>query len=81
MNKKLSFFIIVAAMLDTYVGNVEQNDSRKIYRAKTPGRKVWEKPFRIFFSVLPWRLCAFARVTVFPILLTKILRKISNMFG
>jgi hypothetical protein len=30
----------LATPLDTYLGNVEQNDSRKIYRAKTPRRKV-----------------------------------------
>jgi hypothetical protein len=31
---------LVEAFIDTYLKNVEQNDSRKIYRAKTPRCKV-----------------------------------------
>jgi len=50
-------------MLDTYLGNVEQNDSRKIYPAKAPRRKVKN----IFRVLRTWRLCVFAGDMVFPI--------------
>src|SRR3989304_9599874 len=40
--------------VDTYLGNVEQNDSRKIYPAKAPRRKV-KKILRILRTLAPWR--------------------------
>jgi len=42
--------------IDTYLGNVEENDSRKIYPAKAPRRKV-KKILRILRTLAPLRLC------------------------
>jgi hypothetical protein len=49
--------------LDTYLRNVEQNDSRKIYRAKTPStpRKI------ITYFSEPWRPLRLCARHVFPI--------------
>jgi len=60
--------------LVSYLRNVGQNDGKKIYRSKTPRRKV-KNIFRILRT---WRLCAFARNTFFRSLLHP---KISNIFG
>jgi hypothetical protein len=52
-----------AAGLDTYLGNVEQNDSRKIYRAKTPST---QRKIITYFSE-PWRPLRLCARRVFPI--------------
>jgi PleD family two-component response regulator len=50
-------------LLDTYLGNVEQNDSRKIYRAKTPST---QRKIITYFSE-PWRPLRLCARRVFPI--------------
>ncbi len=43
---------IAVPLLDTYLGNVEQNDSRKIYRLQHALRRVEERP--------SWEIICFA---------------------
>src|SRR3990167_6082064 len=57
---------------ESYLGNVEQNDSRKIYPAKAPRRKV-KKILRILRTFAPLRETWFFR--------SSLRFRISNTFG
>jgi hypothetical protein len=57
----VSACVLIGSALDSSFSNVEQNQFKKIYRAKTPRRK--EKIS--FYLSEPGVLCVFARVIFF----------------
>jgi hypothetical protein len=67
--------LFLSPILDSYLRCIERNVSKKIFRAKTPRRKV--KNISDFSEL--GVLCGFARVISFPILGSQ--PRTLNMFG
>jgi hypothetical protein len=74
MASAFPFWRRVPSLLGAYFLNFQQNDFKKIYRAKTPSTQ--SKTFTYFSE--PWRLCVLARDTFFRLPLHP---KIPNIFG